>query len=62
MNNVYSQLACNILSKNQNPSYKERSPVYSGHYVNLPQVTTIDRFDCITKDCTSLCLNIICNR
>jgi hypothetical protein len=20
--------------------------VYSGHFVNLPQVTTIDRFDC----------------
>jgi hypothetical protein len=42
MKNVYLQLACNILSKNQNPS-----PVYSGQFVNPPQVTTIDRFDCI---------------
>ena len=23
------------------------SPVYSGHFVNLSQVTTIDRFSCL---------------
>jgi hypothetical protein len=44
MKNVYLQLACNILSKNQNTSYKGNLyiVVILSH---LPQVTTIDRFD-----------------
>ena len=42
MKNVYLQQACNILSKNIKVTC-----IYSGHCVNLPQVTTIDRFDCI---------------
>ena len=53
MKNVYLQLACNILSKNQNPSYKGK-PVYSGHFVNLPQVTIIDRFDCSSRNISFL--------
>ena len=43
MKNAYLQLTCKIWLKNQNPSYKGH--LNSGHFVNLPQVTTIDRLD-----------------
>ena len=49
MKNVYLQLACNICAifVAKSKLVIQRSPVHSGNFVNLPQVTTIDRFDCI---------------
>ena len=40
MKNVYLQLACNILSKNQNPSYK-------GHLYIVVILSIFPRFYCI---------------